>query len=212
MLPGKVAALITRNVGGVIELCVFDHAGFVQLPAGTMEVGERPEVAAAREAWEETGLPNLEVVGKVATMPQFDDSDPADLAMLVAPVEGCPIPIGHDVVVHERVGSTATVTCHAFEWTGAVPGECVRRDVTRHVFHLRTTTSSPEEWFVRTPDGGGNEWRCRWVPLDEARGLPVRQQRWLDAGRPSIDPGPPVERSPASEALPVFDAYEGAWR
>jgi 8-oxo-dGTP pyrophosphatase MutT (NUDIX family) len=49
------------------RLLVFTHprspeAG-VQVPAGTVGDGEDPEAAALREAWEETGLEGLELVG-----------------------------------------------------------------------------------------------------------------------------------------------------
>lgn len=63
-----MTALITHEVDGRPELCVFDHAGWAQLPAGTIEPGEIPLAAAVREAWEETGLPRLEVVARVATV------------------------------------------------------------------------------------------------------------------------------------------------
>jgi ADP-ribose pyrophosphatase YjhB (NUDIX family) len=65
---GKVTALITRLVDGRPELCVFDHAGWVQIPAGTLEAGEHPIAGVVREAWEETGLPRLEVVARLATV------------------------------------------------------------------------------------------------------------------------------------------------
>jgi 8-oxo-dGTP diphosphatase len=34
----------------------------IQVPAGTLEPGESPEAGALREAWEETGLPDLTLV------------------------------------------------------------------------------------------------------------------------------------------------------
>ncbi|MGH2559125.1 MAG: NUDIX hydrolase [Thermomicrobiales bacterium] len=48
------------------RLLVFSHpfapdAG-IQVPAGTMRDGERPEDAVMREAWEETGLSGLQLV------------------------------------------------------------------------------------------------------------------------------------------------------
>ncbi|HET7091570.1 MAG TPA: NUDIX domain-containing protein, partial [Anaerolineae bacterium] len=58
-LRRKAFAYITHNE----RLLVFSHphapeAG-IQVPAGTVKPGERPEEAAAREAVEETGLANL---------------------------------------------------------------------------------------------------------------------------------------------------------
>jgi 8-oxo-dGTP pyrophosphatase MutT (NUDIX family) len=63
----KVTALITRPGPDGPELIVFDHgvAG-VQLPAGTVEAGERFDAAALREAWEETGALGLELVRELA--------------------------------------------------------------------------------------------------------------------------------------------------
>jgi 8-oxo-dGTP diphosphatase len=58
----KAFAYITHGE----RLLVFRHpyapdAG-IQVPAGTIRDGEQPEDAVMREAWEETGLPELEMV------------------------------------------------------------------------------------------------------------------------------------------------------
>ncbi|MBC9957820.1 NUDIX domain-containing protein [Yimella sp. cx-51] len=53
------------------QLLVFTHFDRplaevgVQVPAGTIKVGESPEAAAVREAWEETGVEGLRVVRKL---------------------------------------------------------------------------------------------------------------------------------------------------
>ena len=56
----KVLAYVTRGEGASLEILVFDHVGLpeagVQVPSGSVEVGESLEVAARREALEETGL------------------------------------------------------------------------------------------------------------------------------------------------------------
>lgn len=61
-LKQKVLAYITWND----KLLVFSHPDFpeagIQVPAGTIEPGETPEVAALREAFEETGLTRLMLV------------------------------------------------------------------------------------------------------------------------------------------------------
>ena len=53
----KTVPVVLRSVSGQIEILVFEHplAG-VQLVKGTIEPGERPELAAVRELAEESGL------------------------------------------------------------------------------------------------------------------------------------------------------------
>ena len=65
----KVLAYVTRPRNGDVELLVFDHrdapeAG-IQVPAGTIEPGESPDVAAVRELREETGLANARPLGRI---------------------------------------------------------------------------------------------------------------------------------------------------
>lgn len=188
-----MATLITRNVAGVTEVCVFDHAANVQLPAGTLEPGEAPVAGGVREAWEETGLPHLELAGEVASMWEFELDELPNIAVMVAPHDGCPVTRGHAVLVEDRGADTVTISNEYFGWRGEVAATCVERDVTRHVFHLRTTRPTPDEWWVLTPDGEGSQWRCRWVPIDEVSIHPW-QQRWVDRARHAIEPGPPLER------------------
>jgi 8-oxo-dGTP pyrophosphatase MutT (NUDIX family) len=63
----KIAAYITRERNGCIELLAFNHPEadyftrdapkpWLQLPAGTGEPGETPHQAAIREVFEESGL------------------------------------------------------------------------------------------------------------------------------------------------------------
>lgn len=62
----KIAAFVTRGTGDAAELLVFWHAGGgVQIPAGTVEPGETFGAAGRREAVEETGLADLELVASL---------------------------------------------------------------------------------------------------------------------------------------------------
>lgn len=84
ILKHKVFAYITHGD----RLLVFSHpdspeAG-IQVPAGTMVDGERPEDAVMREAFEETGLTDL-------TLVRFLGEQILDLS-----------PIGHDEIHHRR--------------------------------------------------------------------------------------------------------------
>ncbi len=58
---GKVAAVCLRWTGNEAQVLVFEHpldegGVMVQLPAGTIEPNESPEVAVVRELHEETGI------------------------------------------------------------------------------------------------------------------------------------------------------------
>lgn len=70
----KVFAYITHQQ----RLLVFRHRDFpeagVQVPAGTLESGEKPAIGVLREAWEETGLINLHIVSWLGEQ-QRDMSD-----------------------------------------------------------------------------------------------------------------------------------------
>ncbi len=61
----KVQCYITREHAGSLQVLVFEHLDYpsagIQVPAGTIEPGETPEQAALREAWEESGAPELRV-------------------------------------------------------------------------------------------------------------------------------------------------------
>ncbi|HEU5315355.1 MAG TPA: NUDIX domain-containing protein [Chloroflexota bacterium] len=63
----KGFAYVTHGAPGRERLLIFSHpeapeAG-LQVPAGTLEEGEPPDLGALREAHEETGLAELELVG-----------------------------------------------------------------------------------------------------------------------------------------------------
>jgi 8-oxo-dGTP pyrophosphatase MutT (NUDIX family) len=72
----KVTALITRPGPDGPEVIVLDHpvSGY-QLPAGTVEDGERFEAAARREGWEKTGALGLELVRGLAMFRDHRDEE-----------------------------------------------------------------------------------------------------------------------------------------
>jgi ADP-ribose pyrophosphatase YjhB (NUDIX family) len=67
----KAIAYVTRNSAlGRREMLVFEHRDFpeagLQVPAGTVDMGETPEEAVLREVEEESGLHGCYILGKLA--------------------------------------------------------------------------------------------------------------------------------------------------
>ena len=68
----KVTAFITRDTPRQREVLVFEHpVGMIQIPAGTVEVGESVAEAALREAQEETGLTSLTLLAYLGQQTQL---------------------------------------------------------------------------------------------------------------------------------------------
>jgi len=102
-------------------------------------------------------------------------------------------------------------------WDGApvdLATTLIARSEERHVFHLRSTIEMPDEWFVVTPDGGGSDWWCFWLPFDEAHAMLHEYQRdWIDAAGPLLDTSaqeaPPTR--PRSRLPAEFDTTGTLW-
>jgi ADP-ribose pyrophosphatase len=76
--PGAAAVVPLDASGNVLLIRQYRHAtgGFLlEVPAGKLDAGERPEVCAAREIEEETGFRagRLETLGWIWTTPGFTD-------------------------------------------------------------------------------------------------------------------------------------------
>ncbi len=204
----KVTALITRPGSSGPELLVFDHglAG-IQLPAGTVEVGENLPAGVLREAWEETGALGLELV--------------RELAVVRRQLVGRAGAVTRDITAAGRAYSRGSllniVSVDDREaatqlWDGTpvdLATVLIARSEERHIFHLRATVEMPDEWLVVTPDGGGSEWSCFWAPIDEAHAMVHEYQRdWLDAARPTLDES--AARDPRPRArLPLPPEFDG---
>ena len=64
-----MTAFVTRSTSDDYELSLFEHpAAGIQIPAGTVEAHETPDVAVLREASEETGLSGLTISHYLGTL------------------------------------------------------------------------------------------------------------------------------------------------
>jgi 8-oxo-dGTP pyrophosphatase MutT (NUDIX family) len=73
-LRPRVFAYIIRKANDGHELLVFRHRDFpeagIQVPGGGIEPGEEPDAAVIREALEESGVSDLEILNHIPQQPQ----------------------------------------------------------------------------------------------------------------------------------------------
>jgi 8-oxo-dGTP pyrophosphatase MutT (NUDIX family) len=193
---GKVTAFITRDSAQGRELLVFTHpdAG-IQVPAGTMEAGETPEIAVLREVSEETGLTAVRLVAYLgAITPVLDPGwcyllEPFPLQSAPGGTEtGAILTRGYPVSVVDSSGDYDQV-CYGFvlegdmfrhdlSMTGWLPRRLLTTTVRRHLFHLMLTAPTPDRWSIAAD---GHTFALYWASLDV--GLIPSQREWLDLVR-----------------------------
>ncbi|MGK9230877.1 NUDIX domain-containing protein [Inquilinus limosus] len=195
----KVTALVTRNFGAERELLTFLHplAGR-QLPAGSVEDGEDPAVAARREVWEETGVEALsppkllrvdveestDVGYLCSTQVLHDLPDRDDLALSQRRVRR-----GYRVSIEEQIESWIRISNRTYDFSadpptltnemiGWVPSSTVARRLERLFFHFKAEDLGEVRSWTREADG--HLFRIEWLPLIPCPRLVNGQQEWLD--------------------------------
>jgi 8-oxo-dGTP pyrophosphatase MutT (NUDIX family) len=197
----KATAFVTRGVGNAAELLVFRHArSGVQVPAGTVGVGETPADAAVRELTEETGLTAVRLVRTLGR--QVDDlapenrgvlrteplrSAPSDDAPLAGGIvyRGLTVPCSTEENGYVRVGvlewedleqEPRVLTSERWGWVPAA-SVCTRR--ARDFYHFTPTAPTPDAWRQQTFDGDHAVFELYWVPLVPRPRLLAEQAEWL---------------------------------
>lgn len=192
----KVTAFVVRTVEQQPHLLLFEHptAG-IQIPAGTVEAGELPAVAALREAQEETGLTDLTIKRYLGAA---DDPLPAGHKVLAAttPVHARPaadspadahLRRGLPVAVLRTANGFTQVTYQAYDRvpdgqmismsiTGWVADSMLADSRLRHFFILTFSGQSAERWQVYTDQ---HWFTLFWAPLDRLPLLISPQDTWL---------------------------------
>lgn len=184
------------------ELLVFhhDYSG-LQIPAGTVEAGERPEHAIVREVREEAGLEDLvfEHLGtRTVTYPDDYVVIGSVCDLLAEPCVGAPVirqmrrggvrrlaeqngytqicveQLNYDFDSPRRVGSGAEY--------GWVPSGILWTSETRSFYLARPERVLPDSWIVQaeqSADFDGYEFRFRWLPLTRTMPLLGLHRDWV---------------------------------
>jgi 8-oxo-dGTP pyrophosphatase MutT (NUDIX family) len=187
----KVTAYITQGQGELSRLLIFRHpnAG-LQLPAGTVEVGESVEAAAHREALEETGLAGLRLIRYLGA--QSATLAP-DIRAVIRPSKlfDAPAPDASTTGVHlqrgrylhfiQPIGPYAEVRTEDDDAPDAATGGFVRQSVLtsqleRHHFHFVFDRPTGDTWQVATDN---RLFTLFWAPLRRELGLEPPQDTWL---------------------------------
>jgi 8-oxo-dGTP pyrophosphatase MutT (NUDIX family) len=194
---GKVTTFITRERKGLLELLLFEHpnAG-IQIPAGTMEEGEVPEESALREAGEESGLSQLELVNYIGSMDMelperefvilkrtkvYSRPDPTSFDWAEFPrghfVSANRIEDGFIQVTHTEWDRYPDPQWITYSITGWVPSEALGRRVRRHFFHLKTEEATRDSWELYMDN---HIFKPFWAPMANLPQIIQPQNAWLE--------------------------------
>ena len=194
----KITAFVTRERDEKRELLVFRHpSAGVQLPAGSVELGEDPAAAALREVTEETGLTNIALNAflgvRIYPLPDSGRILTRSVALLDSP-DGVPPGnafLRRGLTVHEleRLGDYSRIEFREYEMragaleiaavlaSGWAASADLSASVERFFYHIQAHEATPDEWTWFAEDE--HDFQCYWVPLSQDPGLVNGQDQWL---------------------------------
>lgn len=193
----KVTAFVTRlRDDGGREVVLIDHPhGGIQFPAGTMEEGEEPAVAARREAWEETGL---SAFGQARSVGEYEVEMPPPSAAILrtTPVYMRPRSDAESMAsLRNGLGVSIARTQDGFvqltyaqhedverkilsaQIIGWAPQEAITRHVRRYFFVLPFAGQTPASWMHSADH---HHWRLFWAPVAALPPIVAGQARWVE--------------------------------
>jgi 8-oxo-dGTP pyrophosphatase MutT (NUDIX family) len=194
---GKVTTFITRPGAAGPQLLLFQHptAG-IQIPAGTIEEHETPDQAALREAWEETGLANLQVRAYIGLQEQRLPANRLAVCRTtkvyarpdLTSFDWAVLRRGLQVEVERREREFVHVTYKewdrwpdpayiSYQITGWAPADAFGELVHRHFFHLTIAGVAPDEPPAVFTDH--HLYQPFWAPLDDLPVIGEPQLEWL---------------------------------
>ncbi len=194
----KVTTCATSTGLSGQSLLVFRHpTGGVQLPAGSVELGEEPENAALRELFEETSIDRVELLERLCVLATDLGASNGVLSQSVVLSSsaacrdqevGIALRRGLPVRVLAEEASASFICYEEFDYrveqkavissgSGWVPTRVVARSLERIIFRARIERDGRSSW-QHLADGQLLE--IQWLPLRPKPALVEPQQGWLD--------------------------------
>jgi 8-oxo-dGTP pyrophosphatase MutT (NUDIX family) len=191
----KVTVFILRNTPEGRQILLFEHpyAG-IQIPAGTVEPGEDPMLAARREAREETGL-ELGELSLLAcrriqlptdtyvtceTATAYSRPDPASFDWVRLrrgiTVTGLRREAGFIQVNYQEEDRAPGSRSISYQITGWVHAHALSEGIERYFYQAEYAQPSPPRW-VQAADN--HHFTLFWAPLDPLPEIIHTQAAWL---------------------------------
>ncbi len=192
----KVAAFVTRDSrpgdANSRELLVFQHSNplaGIQIPAGTVEIGESPLDAVLREVTEETGLQTICIAREPLLAPFELDEEEWYLDLHAGGREAMTSldRASPNVRVARRDGGKVLLQSTlsdggSHEWWAS--RSMITRDVRRWLFHLVVEEKTEDRW--ERAFYTGQAWSFYWVSVMNDPGLSSKQHQWLELMWPRL--------------------------
>lgn len=204
----KVTTFITRDTPRYREILVFEYPmGMIQIPAGTVEIGESIADAAMREATEETGLSSLTLVSYLGNQVQQMKPDHRVVLRRVVvrqqPAPDAPPAIptfayhglrrglyvrqvgtvenGFVPIAYEEFDGPAELADTPSRClSGWVEEDSIHSAILRHFFHLTPVGETPDQW-VQNAEEWGLPFDLFWLPITGAQSAAERLRSWQAA-------------------------------
>jgi 8-oxo-dGTP pyrophosphatase MutT (NUDIX family) len=192
----KITCFITRQGEKGRELLLFKHpyAG-IQIPAGTANPGEPPELSARREAMEETGLEDLALVSllgeqeepvlpgqRLIALPSqvYSRPMPGSFDWVHLPI-GTPVSIlrneaGFTQVRYEEPDHFPSPEYTTYQIIGWVPDEALTDQRIRHFYLFEAHGATPRKWSVATDN---HTFKLFWATFSKLPDIVPPQNEWL---------------------------------
>lgn len=193
----KVTALVTSESQQASRLLVIQHpyAG-LQVPAGTVNLGEDAQTAVFREVSEESGLTELRLVKELAT-DLMTCAEPERVVLRMTKIfdepsydassSGYALTRGSIVRMVNKIGMFAEIEADPLDTSqspaerpvnvrGFVRNSLLGLNVRRHIYHLVAQEETEDSWLHFAD---GNNFQVFWTRMDATIDLVPEQHQWL---------------------------------